>query len=154
MPFDGGWKINQTPELKVKGFFSRFFSRSEPVKIRVMPTICFNPASPADTPETNAYLPVRALELGRTLIEDRANWVQKRYETRDGRRCAVGALRAAARVLRVRDGQPGHIYLLNVAMNRGFNDVESMNDNSSHRQVVSAFDEALLAAQAAKLAAH
>ena len=33
--------------------------------------------------------------------------------------------------------------LLSVAMSRGFNDIESMNDNSSHRQVISAFDEAI-----------
>jgi hypothetical protein len=37
--------------------------------------------------------------------------------------------------------------LLSVAMGRGFNDIESMNDNSSHRQVVSAFDEAIARAR-------
>ncbi len=37
--------------------------------------------------------------------------------------------------------------LLSVAMSRGFNDIESMNDNSSHRQVLSAFDEAIARAR-------
>ena len=34
--------------------------------------------------------------------------------------------------------------LLAVAMGRGFTDIETMNDHSTHKQVVSAFDEAML----------
>jgi hypothetical protein len=89
-------------------------------------------------------LTLQVLSVGRALIEDRKDWVQRRYETRDGRRCAVGALRGAARLMHLQGAQTGaHTFLLSVAMDRGFNDIESMNDNSSHRQVVAAFDEAI-----------
>jgi len=89
-------------------------------------------------------LTVQTLKIGRALIEDRKDWVQRRYETRDGRRCAVGALRSAARLLNVRGQQStATSYLLGIANGRGFNDIESMNDNSSHKQVLSAFDEAI-----------
>lgn len=89
-------------------------------------------------------LTVQTLKIGRALIEDRKDWVQRRYETRDGRRCAVGALRGAARLLNIRGQQTAATsYLLAVANGRGFNDIESMNDNSSHKQVLSAFDEAI-----------
>ena len=78
------------------------------------------------------------------MIEERKDWVQRRYETRDGRRCAVGALRCAARLLNVASRQTGATAaLLSVAMTRGFSDIESMNDNSTHRQVLLAFDEAI-----------
>jgi hypothetical protein len=94
-------------------------------------------------------LTLQVLSVGRALIEDRKDWVQRRYETRDGRRCAVGALRGAARLMHLQGAQSGaHAFLLSVAMDRGFNDIESMNDNSSHRQVVSAFDEAIIRATA------
>jgi hypothetical protein len=56
-------------------------------------------------------------------------------------------LRAAARFtgsVRLREAQ---IMLLAVARERGFADVETMNDKSSHGQVVSAFDEAIARAQ-------
>jgi hypothetical protein len=33
--------------------------------------------------------------------------------------------------------------LLSVAMRRGFDSIEKMNDNSTHREVLSAFDEAI-----------
>src|SRR3984957_9815085 len=90
----------------------------------------------------------KVLTIGRALIEDRKDWVQRRYETRDGRRCAVGALRGASRLLNMHGPQSGaNTILLAVAMSRGFNDIESMNDNSSHRQVLSAFDEAIARAR-------
>ena len=86
----------------------------------------------------------QVLTIGRALIADRKDWVQRRYETRDGRRCAVGALRGAARLLNLHGQQTAaNALLLAVAMDRGFNDIESMNDNSSHTQVLSAFDEAI-----------
>jgi hypothetical protein len=115
------------------------------------------PAAKPPPPRVLAPLPVaqpdaltlQVLSVGRALIEDRKDWVQRRYETRDGRRCAVGALRGGARLMRVQGSQTGaHAFLLSVAMDRGFNDIESMNDNSSHRQVVSAFDEAIIRATA------
>jgi hypothetical protein len=108
------------------------------------PATAFQPLLPGQA--DNATL--QHLMAGRCLIEERKNWVQRRYETRDGRRCAVGALRGAARLLNMNGAQGGaNAILLSVAMSRGFNDIESMNDNSSHRQVLSAFDEAIARAR-------
>jgi hypothetical protein len=103
------------------------------------------PANPAMTPEQTT---LQVLQLARTLIEDERHWIQRRYETLDGRRCAVGALRSAARLLDLR-GQPNgpHNMLLAVAIGRGFTDVEKMNDHSSHGQVLSAFDQAIIRAR-------
>jgi len=57
---------------------------------------------------------------------------------------APSARCGAARLLNVRGQQSAATsYLLSVANGRGFNDIESMNDNSSHKQVLSAFDEAI-----------
>lgn len=104
------------------------------------------PLAPAMTPEQTT---VQVLQLARTLIEDERHWIQRRYETLDGRRCAVGALRSASRLLDLR-GQPNgpHNMLLAVAIGRGFADVEKMNDHSSHPQVLSAFDQAITRARA------
>lgn len=104
------------------------------------------PLMPALTPEQTT---VQVLQLARTLIEDERHWVQRRYETLDGRRCAVGALRSASRLLNLR-GQPTgpHNMLLTVAISRGFTDVEKMNDHSTHPQVLSAFDQAIGRARA------
>jgi hypothetical protein len=94
-------------------------------------------------------LTLQVLTVARAMVEDRKDWVQRRYETRDGRRCAVGALRGAARLMHLQGAQSAaHSILLSVAMDRGFNDIESMNDNSSHRQVILAFDEAIVRAKA------
>jgi hypothetical protein len=90
------------------------------------------------------------LRVARAMIADKSNWVQRRYETREGRMCAVGALRAAARKLNLQDSG-AHMALLAVAQSRGFADIESMNDNSSHRTIITAFDEAIAAARRAAL---
>ncbi len=109
-----------------------------------IPLQAFQPI-PAGQPDA---VTLQVLTIGRALIEDRKDWVQRRYETRDGRRCAVGALRGAARLMNLHGPQSGaNTILLSVAMSRGFNDIESMNDNSSHRQVLSAFDEAIARAR-------
>ena len=101
---------------------------------------------PADSPDAET---VQVLRLARTLIEDERHWIQRRYETLDGRRCAVGAVRSAARLLGLRtaNGEAHHI-LLEVAVGRGFTDIEKMNDHSSHQQVLMAFDNAVARAQA------
>ncbi len=95
-------------------------------------------------PAREANNALQTLALARSLIADERAWVQRRYETRDGRRCAVGALRGAARLMHSAvphcDAVSG---LLAVAMSRGFTDIETMNDHSTHTQVVSAFDEAI-----------
>jgi hypothetical protein len=95
-------------------------------------------------PTREASHALQTLALARSLIADERAWVQRRYETRDGRRCAVGALRGAARLLHnaVPHGDAVSS-LLAVAMSRGFTDIETMNDHSTHLQVVSAFDEAM-----------
>ncbi|MBN8873023.1 MAG: hypothetical protein J0H67_09335 [Rhodospirillales bacterium] len=95
-------------------------------------------------PTRESTLALQTLVLARGLIADERGWVQRRYETRDGRRCAVGALRGAARMMRdpVPHGEAVSS-LLAVAMSRGFTDIETMNDHSTHAQVVSAFDDAI-----------
>jgi hypothetical protein len=137
MPFDGAGYVETTQG----GMFSRLarivqFWRPA---ARTMPAWQFR--LPNANPDT---LTVQTLKVGRALIEDRKDWVQRRYETRDGRRCAVGALRAAGRMINTTGSQNGaSATLLAVAIGRGFNDVESMNDNSSHKQILTAFDEAI-----------
>ena len=93
-------------------------------------------------------LTVHLLMTARSLIEDERNWIQHDYETRDGRFCAVGALRYAARFM----GPPGALgsanrLLLAVARERGFSKIEKMNDRSSHERVLTAFDEAIARAR-------
>jgi hypothetical protein len=106
----------------------------------------FPGAPPSDAP---GVATIQVLRLARTLIEDEKHWIQRRYETLDGRRCAVGALRSATRLLALRSlNTEAHNLLLEVAGSRGFTDIEKMNDHSTHGQVVSAFDMAIARAQA------
>ncbi len=139
MPFDGlGYLATQAKP----SFWTRLshLVLGIPPVAKSVPAHMFQPI-PATQPDAAT---LQVLTIGRALIEDRKDWVQRRYETRDGRRCAVGALRGAARLLNVNGPQTGaNSLLLSVAMSRGFNDIESMNDNPTHRQVLSAFDEAI-----------
>lgn len=138
MPFDGLGYV--TTQAKAS-FWSRMgqFLWGAPTPVKTLPVEAFQPLVPTADDAT-----MQVLTIGRALIEDRKDWVQRRYETRDGRRCAVGALRGAARLMNMQGPQTGaNAVLLSVAMSRGFNDIESMNDNSSHRQVLAAFDEAI-----------
>jgi hypothetical protein len=138
MPFDGIGFVG-TQQGSVWTRLSQFTKAWLPTAKKPATQLLAPP--PASQPDA---LTLQVLTVGRALIEDRKDWVQRRYETRDGRRCAVGALRGAARMMNLQGSQSGaHALLLSVAMGRGFNDIESMNDNSSHRQVVSAFDEAI-----------
>jgi hypothetical protein len=144
MPFDGigfvGTKQTTTVWTRLRDITKGWLPAAKVAPPRVLAP------SPVTQPDA---LTLQVLSIGRALIEDRKDWVQRRYETRDGRRCAVGALRGAARLMHLQGSQTGaHAFLLSVAMDRGFNDIESMNDNSSHRQVVSAFDEAIVRATA------
>ena len=141
MPFDGLGYVSDTttanPSLWTRLTQLMF---GAPPLAKSLPIHAFQPV-PAGQPDA---VTLQVLTVGRALIEDRKDWVQRRYETRDGRRCAVGALRGAARLMNLHGPQTGaNTVLLSVAMSRGFNDIESMNDNSSHRQVLSAFDEAI-----------
>jgi hypothetical protein len=138
MPFDGTGFVTAQP-VGVWTRFTQFAKGLMPAAKAPAPRVL----APQPAVEPDA-LAIQVLTVARALIEDRKDWVQRRYETRDGRRCAVGALRGAARLMNLNGTQPvAHAFLLSVAMGRGFNDIESMNDNSSHRQVVSAFDEAI-----------
>jgi hypothetical protein len=90
------------------------------------------------------------LQEAKTLIEDPRKWTQRRYQTFGGRRCAMGALRAAACGLI----DPGiawsaHALLNTVARSHGFSSAEEMNDRSSHFEVLRAFDCAIAAAHGA-----
>src|SRR6185437_5101623 len=149
MPFDGLGYVATEPKASSSAKVSLWnrigqFVLGVPSTPKRLPPVAFQPLPPGQA--DNATLQV--LTIGRALIEDRKDWVQRRYETRDGRRCAVGALRGAARLMNLQGPQTGaNTILLSVAMSRGFNDIESMNDNSSHRQVISAFDEAIARAR-------
>jgi hypothetical protein len=147
MPFDGLGYVSTTTTTPVKSsIWTRLIQLAfgTPPITKSIPLHAFQPI-PAGQPDA---VTLQVLTIGRALIEDRKDWVQRRYETRDGRRCAVGALRGAARLMNLHGPQSGaNTILLSVAMGRGFNDIESMNDNSSHRQVISAFDEAIARAR-------
>lgn len=149
MPFDGSEFI-ATPVrtgLLQPGLWTllRHAARRLRPGARALP-LEFPHSVPSDAPGAAT---VRVLSLARTLIEDERHWIQRRYETLDGRRCAVGALRSAARLLALRSlNSEAHNLLLEVAVGRGFTDIEKMNDHSTHMQVLSAFDTAICRAQA------
>ena len=143
MPFDGLGYVTTQTKVSIWGRIGQLVWGVPPLP-RSLPSRAFQPLQPVDPDNTT----LQVLTIGRALIEDRKDWVQRRYETRDGRRCAVGALRGAARLMNLQGPQTtANTILLSVAMSRGFNDIESMNDNSSHRQVLSAFDEAIARAR-------
>jgi hypothetical protein len=138
MPFDGLGYVTTQAKASIWSRLGQFLWGAPPAA-KPLPAEAFQPLAPTADDAT-----LHVLTIGRALIEDRKDWVQRRYETRDGRRCAVGALRGAARLMNMQGPQSGaNAALLSVAMGRGFNDIESMNDNSSHRQVLGAFDEAI-----------
>jgi hypothetical protein len=148
MPFDGS-ELIATPfrtgpiQPGVWGLLQRAIGRIRP-GAKGLP-LEFPGSLPADSPDRST---VQVLRLARTLIEDERHWIQRRYETLDGRRCAVGALRSAGRLLALRSlNNEAHNLLLEVAVGRGFTDIEKMNDHSTHGQVVSAFDAAIARAE-------
>jgi hypothetical protein len=95
-------------------------------------------------PWDSAGAVVRLLRDAKVLIEDRENWGQVWYFSLERRRCTVGALRAAAKnVWGLSVVLAAHRLLLRVAQSRGFETIEAMNDRSSHREVLNAFDEAI-----------
>ena len=106
----------------------------------------FRPKPPARAPLDPAV--ARVLEEARGLIEQRQDWVQGRYETVAGERCAVGAVRIAAELFDYAEaGSRAERLLARVAARRGFTSVEAMNDRSPHGHVLTAFDEAIAAAR-------
>lgn len=88
------------------------------------------------------------LRDAKALIDEPKNWTRRTYRSFGGQRCAVGALRAAAK--RLNDptiGWSAHALLINVARSRGFTNVETMNDRSPQAVVLSAFDQATAMAE-------
>ena len=105
---------------------------------------------PAVSEPSQDLLIVQLLTDARALIEDERSWVQHDYETRDGRYCAVGALRYAARFMHPPEPLiAASRLLLAVARERGFSKIEKLNDRSSQERVLSAFDEAIARARCA-----
>ena len=101
------------------------------------------PAGPEITlpPEIAA---ARLLRAARALIAEEDRWVQGRYETLRGRRCAMGALHAAARALRDTGGfETARDLLRTEALIRGYSHVEKLNDRSTHAEVLAAFESAI-----------
>jgi hypothetical protein len=134
MPFDGTGYRFEANELSFGAELFRMFRRKQP------------PSEPDSYITDNPALAV--LLIGRSLIENRKGWVQRRYETKDGRYCVVGALRFATKAIGLPAVPPeANSALMNVAWDRGFNDIESMNDNSPHRKVLSAFNDAIALAR-------
>ena len=88
------------------------------------------------------------LRDAKELINGPKDWTRRTYRSYGGQRCAVGALRAAAK--RLNDptvAWSAHALLIDVARSRGFTNVETMNDRSSHAAVLTAFDQAIRAAE-------
>jgi hypothetical protein len=150
MPFDGtGLPTPTVPNTGLFPLWSRncwrlwFESVFAPQHTEITPISL----RAAPRPDRDAAV-VRLLQDARRLIEDPRDWTKGTYRTLGGRRCAVGALRAAAKRL----DDPGvalsaHALLIKVAGSRGFTDVEKMNDRSCHDAVLRAFDEAIAAAR-------
>jgi hypothetical protein len=137
MPFDGTEFVDHVSPGTSRA------SEASPVPARAFLTPSSPPApSPA----------VRLLREARSLIAAPERWARGRYATEDDRHCAVGALRAAARVTGDADAlRRAHRLLLQIAIRRGFQSVERMNDESSHHHVVSAVDEAIRKAECDRL---
>ena len=104
-------------------------------------------------PEGDQVVPreIRVVQLlcaAQEMIEVENKWTQGRYQTFGGRRCAMGALRAAARSVRDPRAFEGAKRLLAAeAISRGYTHIEKMNDCSTHAQVLSAFDAAIAKAR-------
>ena len=102
----------------------------------------------APTPAERAFAVADLLRDAKSMLADPKAWTRRTYRSFGGQRCAVGALRAAAK--RLDDptiAWAAHALLIDVARSRGFTNVETMNDRSSHAAVMAAFDQAICAAE-------
>ena len=142
MPFDGQDKERVLFTVFTPSPWDRILwilpNRPKPVILRS------NWLRPIQPTSDQRGLTLQALNISRALIEDERDWIQRIQETRDGRRCAFGALRAACRLLGLPTLDRGADTMMQVvAKNRFFINIENLNDNSTHKQVLSAFDEAI-----------
>jgi hypothetical protein len=94
-------------------------------------------------PQPRPLETLQLLTVARALVADRKKWAQGRYETLTGRRCAMGAICIAEEILGSGSSSSATEHLMFVALNRGYGDVETMNDASSHYEMLLAFDEAI-----------
>jgi hypothetical protein len=152
MPFDGVADVEIVsaeqvfPSLWAAG--GRLWIRSRFRRWGRQPAVAFSPGA-------HYAAAALLLEDAKSLIEDRSRWLQGTYRWFRGRRCAIGALcAAAAKIDDMRVAQSAHALLLAVADSRRFTSVEGMNDHSSHAQVMSAFDQAVALAWAHALAGN
>jgi hypothetical protein len=147
MPFDGACDtLLQTSDAAGSGSSGlRWFLRESLAiifaRVRIAPLgrIAFGrPAVPSEMRAMNL------LQSAKAIIALESDWAQGHYRTIDGRRCAVGALQAAAAL--VRDPIAFRIakeMLREEAARVGYRSIESMNDNSNHTRVLAAFDAAI-----------
>jgi hypothetical protein len=149
MPFDGT-DFRAPPALDTgifplwskHGFRLWLKARFRPEARRVLPV-----GLPAPSPVDRDAAVAQLLRDARELIADPRSWTQRIYRSFRGRRCAVGALRAAASGLDDPSiAWSAHGLLIKIARSRGFTNVEAMNDRSSHAAVLRAFDEAIVLA--------
>jgi hypothetical protein len=154
MPFDGTQfrvvPLRQAEPAVPKAPGARLFVRRAMTALfahaRAVPLWSLAPSDPVVRPDASA---AHLLRAARALIEVEDRWVPGRYETVRGRRCAMGALQAAARVLRHPRALVEATGLLRTeAVLRGYSHVERMNDRSAHAEVLSAFDAAIAKAEA------
>ncbi len=102
----------------------------------------------APTPAERGLAVADLLRDAKDMINDPKDWTRRTYRSFGGQRCAVGALRAAGK--RLNDptlAWSAHSLLIDVARSRGFTNVETMNDRSSHAAVMAAFDQAIRTAE-------
>ena len=152
MPFDGseyrsGHGPTETAAQPAAGWHgARVLTGGLLLWLRGWPVWSFVPGEAQPPPEITA---ARLLRAARALIDQEECWVQGRYETLRGRRCAMGALQAAARGLRHPAAfEAARDLLRTEALILGFSHVEKMNDRSSHAEVLALFDRAIARAGA------
>jgi len=154
MPFDGTYFPAPTPsDTGLFPLWSRhgcrlWFTARLRRDRRGAPELGVSGLLRAPLPDDRDAAVAELLREAKGLISDPENWTRRTYRSFGGQRCAVGALRAAAKRL----DDPGiawsaHARLIDVARSRGFTNVETMNDRSSHAAVLAAFDQAIGAAE-------
>jgi hypothetical protein len=130
--------------------------------------------NPKPTPEP---MPVRILRDARGLIANERHWAKGNYEVVEQgvtRRCAVGALRAAARRLNADQGdlRVAYIAMIQIANKKGMQrhkptgnapalmvlppdqSVERVNDRANHAFVMKMFDDSIARYQSSSLCRH
>jgi hypothetical protein len=139
MPFDGATMVCELLSPPTRG--AALFRLAARLREAFMP-------EPRAIDDKTRAAVIDLLENARTLIALPEQWTTGMIETPFGQRCAVGALNRAARSTDDRAiFQQAHDELLRIALRRGFPCVEMMNDGSAHAHVLSAFDEAIMAAR-------